>query len=256
MAYARIISLTPSITEILFALEVEDRLVGVTDACDYPPAANSKSHVCSWFDPDMERITDLKPDLVIGLATAHHRLLPTLKTRDIRLVLLNPTTVAEALTDIISLGALLGISEQAASLVNDLKHRMEKLAAKVKQIRPDERQTVSRVLDIDGENLIVAGPKSFQYDVIKKAGGKNVTTAVKEAYPRVSFQTFRTWDPDMIFLCGTDRSFISRLQADPLWQGLAAVHHGNIHLFDCGLTCRTGPRIVDMAELLFQTLYA
>jgi len=161
MAYARIISLTPSITEILFALEVEDRLVGVTDACDYPPAANSKSHVCSWFDPDMERITDLKPDLVIGLATAHHRLLPTLKTRDIRLVLLNPTTVAEALTDMISLGALLGISEQAASLVNDLKHRMEKLAAKVKQIRPDERQTVSRVLDIDGENLIVAGPKSF-----------------------------------------------------------------------------------------------
>lgn len=256
MTYTRIVSLTPSTTEILFALGVEDRVVGVTDACDYPPEANSKSHVCSWFDPDMDRITDLKPDIVIGLETAHHRLGPILKKNTIRLVLLNPVTVADALVDMISLGTLLGIPEASESLVEGLKHRMEKLAEQVKQIQPEERLTVSRVLDINGENLIVAGPKSFQYDVIKKAGGINVTTAINEAYPTVSFQSFKTWDPDMIFLCGTDRSYISRLQADPLWQLLTAVRNRKIHLFDCGLTCRTGPRIVDMAELLFQTLYA
>jgi iron complex transport system substrate-binding protein len=256
MTYERIVSLTPSITEALFALDVKNRVVGVTDACDYPPEANTKSHVCSWFDPDMDRIAALEPDLVLGLSTAHHRLVPQLKNRNTRLILLNPTTVADALSDMMSLGTLLDIPGNAASLVSGLKYRMEKLAAQVKKIRPEERQTVSRVLDIDGENLIVAGPQSFQSDVIKKAGGKNVTTAIKEAYPRVSFQTFKTWDPDMIFLCGTDWSYISRLQADPLWQGLTAVRHGNVHLFDCGLTCRTGPRIVDMAELLFQTLYA
>ncbi|NOQ67231.1 MAG: ABC transporter substrate-binding protein, partial [Desulfobacterales bacterium] len=71
MIYERIISLTPSITETLFSLGCGDRVVGVTDACDYPPEANSKSHVCSWFDPDMDRIADLKPDIVIGLETAH-----------------------------------------------------------------------------------------------------------------------------------------------------------------------------------------
>lgn len=256
MTYTRIVSLTPSTTEILFALGVEDRVVGVTDACDYPPEANSKSHVCSWFDPDMDRITDLKPDIVIGLETAHHRLGPILKKNTIRLVLLNPVTVADALVDMISLGTLLGIPEASESLVEGLKHRMEKLAEQVKQIQPEERLTVSRVLDINGENLIVAGPKSFQYDVIKKAGGINVTTAINEAYPTVSFQSFKTWDPDMIFLCGTDHSYISRLEADPLWQLLTAVRNRKIHLFDCGLTCRTGPRIVDMAELLFQTLYA
>lgn len=256
MTYTRIVSLTPSTTEILFALGVEDRVVGVTDACDYPPEANSKSHVCSWFDPDMDRITDLKPDIVIGLETAHHRLGPILKKNTIRLVLLNPVTVADALVDMISLGTLLGIPEASESLVEGLKHRMEKLAEQVKQIQPEERLTVSRVLDINGENLIVAGPKSFQYDVIKKAGGINVTTAINKAYPTVSFQSFKTWDPDMIFLCGTDHSYISRLEADPLWQLLTAVRNRKIHLFDCGLTCRTGPRIVDMAELLFQTLYA
>jgi iron complex transport system substrate-binding protein len=256
MIYERIISLTPSITETLFALGVEDRLVGVTDACDYPPVANSKSHVCSWFDPDMDRIADLKPDIVIGLETAHHRLVPLLKTGEIRLLLLNPTTVTDALADMISLGALLGISGTAESLVKGLKLRMENLAAQVKQIKSEARLTVSRVLDIDGEQLIVAGPKSFQYDVIEQAGGINVTTAINEAYPTVSFQRFKTWDPDMIFLCGSDHSYISRLQADRQWQALAAIHNEKIHLFDCGLTCRTGPRIVDMAELLFKTLYA
>jgi iron complex transport system substrate-binding protein len=256
MIYERIISLTPSITETLFSLGCGDRVVGVTDACDYPPEANSKSHVCSWFDPDIDRIADLKPDIVIGLETAHHRLAPLLKTGGIQLLLLNPATVADTLADIIFMGTLLGISEAAESLVKDLKHRMEKLATKVKQIKPEAHLTVSRVLDIDGELLIVAGPKSFQYDVIEQAGGINVTTAINEAYPTVSFQRFKTWDPDMIFLCGTDLSYISRLKADPQWQSLTAVRNGRIHQFDCGLTCRTGPRIVDMAELLFQTLYA
>jgi iron complex transport system substrate-binding protein len=256
MRYERIVSLTPSITETLFALGCGDRVVGVTDACDYPPEANSKSHVCSWFDPDMDRIADFRPDIVIGLETAHQRLVSILKTGGIQLLLLNPATMVDTLADMISLGTLLGISEAAESLVKGLKRRMEKLAAQVKEIKPEARLTVSRVLDIDGEQLIVAGPKSFQYDVIEQAGGINITSAINEAYPTVSFQHFKTWDPDMIFLCGSDHSYISRLQADPQWQSLTAIHNGRIHQFDCGLTCRTGPRIVDMAELLFQTLYA
>jgi iron complex transport system substrate-binding protein len=256
MIYERIVSLTPSITETLFALEAEDRLVGVTDACDYPPDANSKSHVCSWFNPDMDRISALEPDLVLGVSTAHSQLEPLLNDRGIRLVLFNPATVENTLVDIISLGVLLGIPETAESLAEDLKHRMKKLAVQVAQIKPEDRLTVSRVLDIDGEQIIVAGPKSFQYDVIKQAGGINVTTAINEAYPTVSFLDLKTWNPDLIFLCGTDHSYISRLQADPKWQSLAAIRNEKFHLFDCGLTCRTGPRIVDMAELLFQTLYA
>ena len=256
MIYERIVSLTPSITETLFALDAGDRLVGVTDACDYPPDANSKSHVCSWFNPDMDRISAMEPDLVLGLSTAHSQLEPLLKDKGIRLTLFNPATVEETLIDIISLGVLLGISEAAESLAEGLKNRMKKIAVQVAQIKPEARLTVSRILDIDGEQLIVAGAKSFQYDVIKQAGGINVTTDINEAYPTVPFDRFKVWDPDMVFLCGTDHSYISRLQADPQWQSLAAIRNEKIHLFDCGLTCRTGPRIVDMAELLFQTLYA
>ncbi len=256
MTFERIVSLTPSITEILFALGAENRLVGVTDACDYPPEANSKSHVCSWFDPDMDRILALEPDLVLGLSTAHAKLVSLFSGKGIRVNLFNPTTVEESFYDMEQIGTLLGVVPFALSLVNSLQKRMAKLAAQVERIHPEERLSVSRVLDIDDENLIIAGPLSFQYDVIKQAGGINVSTSINEAYPVVSFQTFKAWDADMIFFCGTDQSYISRLKADPLWQPLAAIRNGQIHLFDCGLTCRTGPRIVDMAELLFQTLYA
>jgi iron complex transport system substrate-binding protein len=256
MRYERIVSLTPSITETLFALGVEDRVVGVTDACDYPPTANSKPHVCSWFNPDIDRITDLKPDLVLGLSTTHNKIETFLKATGTRCILFNPATIEDALADMISLGTILDISDAAKSLIYGLKLRMGKLTAQVELIKPEVRLTVARVMDIDGENLIVAGPRSFQYDVIKQAGGINVTNEINDSYPTVSFEHFKKWHPDMIFLCGSDHSYMSRLQADPQWQTLAAIRKGRIHLFDCGLTCRTGPRIVDMTELLFQTLYA
>ena len=67
----RIVSLTPSITETLFALDMGDRVVGVTDACDYPPEAHAKPHVCSWFKPDMDRIKALDPDLIfVGMGSS------------------------------------------------------------------------------------------------------------------------------------------------------------------------------------------
>jgi len=101
----------------------------------------------------------------------------------------------------------------------------------------------------------VAGPRSFQYDVIACAGGINVTSFLDAAYPKVTFQQFKKWDAEMIFICGSDKSYLARLKADKKWQSLRAVKNNKLYQFDCGLTCRTSPRIVDMVELLFQTLY-
>lgn len=255
MNFTRLISLTPSITETICALGAGKRLAGVTDACDYPPEVNTKPHVCSWFAPDMDRLLALEPDLVLGLASAHAGLVPVLQEKDIHTVLFDPQTIADVLADIGHLGELLSAEDAAQSLVEKLRQRLAKLDAAVRQIPPEERLTVARVLDADKDELIVAGPRSFQYDVIGRAGGINVTTSYDAAYPRVSFIRLKEWDPAMIFICGTDANYISRLKADPQWQTLAAVREDMLYQFDCGLTCRTSPRIVDMAELLFRTLY-
>ena len=96
---------------------------------------------------------------------------------------------------------------------------------------------------------------SFQYDIITRAGGRNVSSSIAEAYPKISFDRLLEWDPQVIFNCGFDinttRGFADRSE----WRSLQAVQSGRVYTFDCGLTCRTGPRIVDMVELLFKTLY-
>ena len=255
MSYSKVVCLTPSITETVFALGAGDLVVGVTDACDYPYEVNSKSHVCSWFDPNMERLKALDPDLVLGLETAHGRLTSFFISNGIHCELFNPKTIGDVLADILGLGNLLGVKGVAQSLVNSLSCRLKKLDRSVELIPPNQRLTVARVLDIEEDWLIVAGPQSFQYDVISRAGGVNVTSSFDAAYPKVTFQQFQRWDMEMIFICGSDESYLSKLKIDKRWQSIKAVKNKRLYQFDCGLTCRTNPRIVDMAELLFQTLY-
>ncbi len=253
--HQRIVSLTPSITETLFAIGAGHRVVGVTDACDYPPEAHAIPHVCSWFEPDVERIAALSPDLVIGLETAHNPLRPVMESLGIRLVQVNPGCVSEAISDIRRFGRLLDEAHTAENLVDGLLQRLNTLAEKVDKIKPGERLTVSRVLDIEKDELMIAGPQSFQYDVIERAGGINVSTGMDAAYPKISFKKFKSWDPEMVFVCGSDKNRIERLKAEPQWRILSSVKNNRLYQFHCGLTCRTGPRIVDMVELLFQTLY-
>ena len=253
--FNRIVSLAPAITEILFALDSADRLVGVTDSCDYPDTVRAIPNVSLWFEPDLNKLFALKPDLVLGLDTAHQQLQAELERKGIQLVLVNPTSVDAALGVILRFGELLDAFEAAQICVQNLRARLTTLDREVAKIPFDKRFTVCRVLDLEGNNLIVAGPLSFQYDVILRAGGLNVTGQCQDAYPKVSWDQFQHWDPEMVFFCGYDRHFIPRLKADPKWRSLKAGKTGRLYQYDCGLTCRTGPRIVDMAELLFSTLY-
>lgn len=254
--YSRILSLTPSITETIFALEFEDFLVGVTDSCNYPEAAKEKPNVFCWVEPDLEKLVDLNPDIVVGLESAHLYLKPILTQRKIELLLLQPATVDQALSDIKLLGDKLGASAQANAILKTLNSRLAKLDFQVKKTMPEDRPTVCRVLEATNDQLILAGPLSFQYDVILRSGGRPVTGHLPGAYPKVSFNEFKQLDPDIIFFCGYDRNFIPRLSDDIRWKSLKAVQTHRVYQFDCALTCRTGPRIVDMSELLFRTLYA
>jgi iron complex transport system substrate-binding protein len=251
----RVISLTPSLTEILFALELGHRVVGVTDSCDYPEEVNQWPHVACWFDPDMEKLFLLKPDLVLGLQTAHQQLKLKLESDGIRVILVNPVTVDEALNDMIRIGKLLSAQKKAQILVANLRARLAAVDVKVSAIAMENRFTISRILDLEDNRFHVAGPLSFQYDVISRAGGKNVTGSIQEAYPKVNLTRLRQWNPEVVFSCGFNLSSIPGITNKPEWQSLSAVRSGKVFVFDCSLTCRTGPRIVDMVEKLFNTLY-
>ena len=251
----RIISLTPSLTEILFALKLNDRVVGITDSCDYPSEVKNRPNVGCWFDPDLQKLLALKPDFVLGLQTAHLELKPELESKGIPLLLVNPTTVDEAIDDMERIGEILGLQNTALDLVAHLRSRLTKVDAAVGAIDPEDRLSACRILDLEDGLLHVAGPLSFQYDIITRAGGGNVTGSIEEAYPKINFAQLLEWDPQVIFNCGFDIKNTPGFANIPEWQSLQAVQSGRVFTFDCGLTCRTGPRIVDMVELLFRTLW-
>ena len=251
----RIISLTPSLTETLFALNSGDRVCGVTDSCDYPAEAENRPNVTCWFDPDLDKLFGLKPDLVVGLETAHAHLKPEIETRGIAVLLLNPATVDDAIADIARIGKMLGAQETAEKIVTDLHRRLAEVNSRLNTIVRSERLTACRILDMEDSRFHVAGPLSFQYDIITRAGGLNVTGTIDEAYPNITLTRLRKWNPRVIFNCGFDLISNPLLKDREEWQSLAAVQANRVFTFDCSLTCRTGPRIVDMVELLFKTLY-
>jgi iron complex transport system substrate-binding protein len=252
----RVISLTASLTEILFALESGHRVVGVTDSCDYPAAVRDVPNVGCWFDPDTAKLFALNPDLVIGLQTAHRQVQLELESQGICFILVNPLTVEGAIADIARIGEFMGAHEVAERLVSDLAARLSAVDASVSRIASERRQTACRILDMDDGRFHVAGPLSFQYDIILRAGGQNVTGSKKEAYPKITLSELREWNPQVIFNCGFDLNTITGIADKTEWRSLQAVQSGNVFTFDCALTCRTGPRIVDMVELLFKTLYS
>ena len=251
----RIISLTPSLTEILFAFELGHRVVGITDSCDYPAQVKNWPNVACWFDPDLKKLIALRPDLVLGLHSAHSKVKPELESHGIRVILVNPLTVDEALTDIARIGEILGVHEISENMVANLRTRLLAVGDRVSTIRSESSLTVCRILDLEDDRFHVAGPLSFQYDIISWAGGRNVTGSIKEAYPKITLTRLQKWDPQVIFNCGFDLNATRGIAHKPGWRSLKAVQSGKVFTFDCGLTCRTGPRIVDMVELLFKTLY-
>ncbi len=255
ITFHRIVSLAAFLTETLYAIGAGDRVAGVTDSCDFPDEVKEKPNVSSWFEPDLEKLIALAPDLVVGMETAHGAIRSTLESEGIQVILVNPATVEEALDVILAMGETLRETERTRVCIRHLRGRLARLDAKIKPIPFKERPTVSRVLDIEDDRIIVAGPLSFQYDVITRAGGRNISGHINEAYPKVSVERFCRWNPDVVFFCGYDRNFIPRFCANKKWRSLKAVRSGHVYQFDCALTCRAGPRMVDMAELLYRTIY-
>ena len=198
----------------------------------------------------------LQPDLVLGLLTAHNQIKLKLESEGIRVILINPITVDEAITDIARLGAMLGVHRPSEILVGNLRSRLSGLDNRLSAINLESKPTVCRVLDMEDGQFHVAGPLSFQYDIISRAGGQNVTSAIQEAYPKITLTQLRQWNPQVVFNCGFDLNSLPGVANTPEWRSLLSVQSGKVFRFDCNLTCRTGPRIVDMVELLFNTLYA
>ncbi len=249
---ARIVSLVPSVSEILFALGAEDRLVGVTDFCDYPPAARAKPSVGGMIDPSLETLVTLRPDLVVATTEGNRE---ETFTQIARLGIPTYLVAAHRLADVTALisrlGVLTGRRAAAAALVARLEARIDAVRRAVAG-RP--RPRVLYVLW--PEPLIVPGRGSLVTELIRVAGGESISAADAEAYPRYSLEAAVAKAPEVILLAnhGARRGPIDRER----WQRLAAlpaVRAGRLHDVNGDLLHRYGPRLVDGLEQLARAIH-
>lgn len=248
----RIISLVPSVTEIIYALGGEDRLVGVTDFCDWPPEATKKPRVGGMLAPNLETVVALRADLVVATSEGNRReTFDQLERLRIPVFIVNPHRMSDVLAVIAQLGELTGRQAAVGPLTRTLIRRIK---AVENAVRPYPRPKVLYVLW--PEPLIVPGRLGLVNELIELAGGASVTAREPASYPRFSLEAVAARAPEVIILArhGADGTPLSRAPWERL-TALPAVRAGRVHSVDGTYLHRYGPRVVDGIEMLARVIH-
>jgi len=250
----RIISLAPSNTEILFALGLGDKVVGVTKFCNYPPEAKEKPKV-GEFAPqtiNMEKIIALEPDLIFATGGIQKPLIPKLEEKGLKVVVLDPKNLAEVIEAINLVGKICGKEAQAAKIAEDMENRIKAIADKTNKLSQKERPRVLYILfAAPGQPLWTAGRGTFEDEIIGKAGGVNIAEEL-EGYKTLDLEKVITRDPEVIVTCAghgeAKEATYNWVKTEPRLKDVSARKEGRIYQIDADLINRPGPRIVEALE--------
>ncbi|MBD0305704.1 MAG: cobalamin-binding protein [Nitrospiraceae bacterium] len=251
-APTRIISTAPSVTEMLFAIGLNQEIVGVTQFCDYPPAARTKPKI-GYSNPNIESILALKPDLVIApRESLRIDMLGQLDRLKIPTFILEAKIVEDIPSHIQTLGRMFDRSPAADRVATGMRERIAEIR---KRIQTLPRPRLLYVLN--SQPLISVGPGSFIHQLIELAGGTNVAAAAKSAYPRLNMEDVLKEDPQIIlFPVGSSEGIPDEeQQVWRKWTTVSAVQHGRVLRISADLLNRPGPRIIDGLEVLARLLH-
>jgi iron complex transport system substrate-binding protein len=253
----RVIALAPSITEIIFALHQEQRLVGVTLFSDYPPAAQKLPKVGSYVQLDIEKIVSLKPDLCIGIRDGNPiALVKRLESLGIPVYAVNPTNLESVMTTVDEIGGLLGSVKQARQLTAEMHARVQVVESRIAAVRARPRV----FFQIGISPIVSAGTHTFIHELIHLSGGVNIAAGPVN-YPRYTEEEVIRLKPDIIIITSMARGVrFDSVKARWLrWKSIPAVRHDRIYLVDSNLVDRPSPRLVkgleDMARMIHPEVF-
>jgi len=240
----RIVSHVPAITEMLYALGLGDRIVGVSDYDDYPPEVKEKPSVGNYFNPSIENIVALNPDLV--LTDGHSDTIQQLDNLHISYLVINPLDIQGIIKDIELLGQITGVEQKAHQLVDNMNSQINIVESKVKGL---PKLRVFYAVDMtDPNNPWTAGPGSMIDWLITYAGGTNVAANVSGDYVPYSIEQIVKDDPQVIIypaVHGSEYITADMFKDHPAWSKTDAVVQGNIYSISADIVSRFGPRITD-----------
>ena len=244
----RVIALAPSITEIIFDLAQERRLVGVTQYSTHPSQAESLPTVGSYVRLDIEKIVALKPDLCLAIKDGNPKhIIDKIVSLGIPVYVIDPRNLLQIMDTITRLGSLLHAEQTAAELVSDMEKRIRKVQEQVKKGRHKPRV----FFQIDAEPLFSAGTNTFIHELIELAGGIN-TAAGENPYPRYSWEDILLLQPEIVVISsmagGLSPEYLIRSWKQ--WNQLSAVNNDQVFVVDAELFDRPTPRLVDGLETI------
>ena len=245
----RIVSLAPSNTEIIFALGLGDRLVGITEYCNYPPEAAEKPSIGGFSTPNIEEVVALAPDLILATSIHESEIIPQLESQGLTVVALAPKTFDDVLDSIALAGKVTGKEEKATELLMEMQNRIKMITDKTINLPEKE---VLRVFYLTWHDpLMTSGGDTLINELIKMAGGINIFSEVSGA-ETVDLEVLITRNPQ-VMIAGTgmgsgEEQGLQFLETESRLQDTEAIQNGRIYGVHQDLTGRAGTRIVDGLE--------
>jgi iron complex transport system substrate-binding protein len=247
--------MAPNLTEILFALGLGDRLVGVTQDSDYPPAALTKPRVVTFWQPNIEAIIATRPDLVVTLAFEQHReLARRLKRIGYDCLVIDIEKIGDLFNAIAAIGDATAIDEQARALSRRIKtqmHRFQEATAGLPKVKV--------LWVVQREPLRVAGRETFINEMIELAGGENAIGPTLHKYPPIGAEQVIAAKPEVIIEPAMVPGALDEQyrQAVSYWRKYAnvpAVAAGRIYVVDGDTVSRLGPRLFSGIDVIAKCL--
>jgi iron complex transport system substrate-binding protein len=242
----RIVSLAPGITETLYALNLGDKIVGVTNFCNWPAEAKQKPKVGGFINPSIETIVSLQPDLIIATADGNKQnIVRQLEKIGLTVYVTNPTDINGIMTSIRHLGEITSAERTAAELISTLKKRLNNLATQTRgEIKP-------RIFfQIGFDPVITVGRGTLISETIELAGGINIAGSSTARYPRYSTEGIMAASPDVVLFApmASDKEFVAAKNFWRKFPEIPAVKNNRIYPIDTDLIGRASPRIIDAIE--------
>jgi iron complex transport system substrate-binding protein len=249
----RIIALVPSLTEILFSLGLDERVVGVTDFATYPPAARKKPKIGSFFNLNLEKIISLHPDLIVAsMDGKQEKIITSLREFHLPIYRVNPKSLNDIYRSINNLGEITATLPRAHRVILSMKKRVGMVEKRVARL---PRKRVFYQVGVDP--IVTVNGGTFAADLIRRAGGILVTEKNPVLYPRYSIERVIADNPQVIIISSMSPKTNYRRFAGTWtkWRSIEAVRLHRIYVIDADLVDRPSPRIVQGLEKIARLLH-
>ena len=252
----RIVSLAPNLTEILFALGLDEKIIAVSSDSDWPQQAANKIKVGTFWQPNTEAVIASRPDLVVTLQIEQQRgAADSLSRLGYKVLTLKMEKTNQLLAEIQKIGVAAGCRQRADKLVEDISRRLNDLQSKY-----DSTDKVKVLWVMQAEPLRVAGRNTFINEMIEMAGGKNAIGPTIAKYPLIGTEQLLTCGAEVIIQSAMETGNISAQQraAEKFWSrwaNLPAVANGRIYVVEPDTVVRLGPRLPQGAEMIARCLH-